>query len=364
MHKPSSSARHAADKITRGLVTRGQGHAASAPVRAETHKGPALHSAFQSKQKRKADVSSHAAAASLAGAAAALEQAVASGQLGCPKCRQAKFGCKRCRSRYVRVTGKPIPVDSTQHTAASALLQHPAVGSQSKHNKGQSAVESSQIAAAKSKVRQDTAVQTESRKRPQPSSSQPAQQQPPTHKRSSSSQPKLQPEAKKQKTSTASVPPKTKAQPLAHCNAKSCVLPRGTPAAASVPVKSRGQSTSGPKAKSSLLPKGTSAAALVSVKTRTQSVSRPKPLTAVKVRTPASGRVTATPKSVARPKALTAVKLNHTASGRVATAAGRAVADVLDSKLGCSKCRFVPSGCKRCRSKQAGQLSMPAAEKA
>lgn len=75
---------------------------------------------------------------------------------------------------------------------------------------------------------------------------------------------------------------------------------------------------------------------------------------------PASVPSKAKIRSVAAPKAMTAAKIQRTASGKAATAAGHAVAEALDSKLGCSKCRFVPSGCKKCRAKQAGQLSLAA----
>jgi len=67
-------------------------------------------------------------------------------------------------------------------------------------------------------------------------------------------------------------------------------------------------------------------------------------------------------KLVASPKVMTAAKIQRTISGKAATAAGHAVAAALDSKLGCSKCRFVATGCKKCRAKQAGQLSLAAAK--
>ena len=67
-------------------------------------------------------------------------------------------------------------------------------------------------------------------------------------------------------------------------------------------------------------------------------------------------------KLVASPRVMTAAKIQRTASGKAATAAGHAMAEAHDSKLGCSKCRFVPTGCKKCRAKQAGQLSLAAAK--
>lgn len=60
-------------------------------------------------------------------------------------------------------------------------------------------------------------------------------------------------------------------------------------------------------------------------------------------------------RSVASPKTMPAVKLRQTPSSRAATAAGSLLAQGLDSNLGCSKCRFQPTGCKRCRGKHAGQ---------
>ena len=90
-----------------------------------------------------------------------------------------------------------------------------------------------------------------------------------------------------------------------------------------------------------------------------QSRSVPLPKQASKAASvPAKART----KSVASPKVMTAAKIQRTVSGKAATAAGHAVAAALDSKLGCSKCRFVPTGCKKCRAKQAGQLSLTAAK--
>ncbi len=90
-----------------------------------------------------------------------------------------------------------------------------------------------------------------------------------------------------------------------------------------------------------------------------QSRSVPVPKQASKAASvPAKART----KSVTSPKVMTAAKIQRTLSGRAATAAGHAVAAAFDSKLGCSKCRFVPTGCKKCRAKQAGQLSLTAAK--
>lgn len=63
-------------------------------------------------------------------------------------------------------------------------------------------------------------------------------------------------------------------------------------------------------------------------------------------------------KSVASPKAMPAAKLRQTPSSKAAAAAGSLLVQGLDSNLGCSKCRFVPTGCKRCRAKQAGKMQL------
>ena len=58
-------------------------------------------------------------------------------------------------------------------------------------------------------------------------------------------------------------------------------------------------------------------------------------------------------------KALPAARIKTSKAGasQVASADGHALAMALDSKLGCSKCRFVARGCTKCRAKQAGQLT-------
>ena len=63
-------------------------------------------------------------------------------------------------------------------------------------------------------------------------------------------------------------------------------------------------------------------------------------------------------KTVAAPKAMPAAKLRQTPSSIAAATAGSILVQGLDSSLGCSKCRFMATGCKRCRAKQAGQLSL------
>lgn len=63
-------------------------------------------------------------------------------------------------------------------------------------------------------------------------------------------------------------------------------------------------------------------------------------------------------KSVVAPKAMPAAKLRQTPASKAAAAAGSLLVQGLDSNLGCSKCRFVPTGCKRCRAKQAGKAQL------
>lgn len=65
-----------------------------------------------------------------------------------------------------------------------------------------------------------------------------------------------------------------------------------------------------------------------------------------------------TVRSVGAPKAMPAAKIRRSPSSTAAATAGSVLGRGLDSNLGCSKCRFVPSGCKRCRAKQAGRLSL------
>lgn len=65
----------------------------------------------------------------------------------------------------------------------------------------------------------------------------------------------------------------------------------------------------------------------------------------------------AEPNPVKAGKPLSAARIKTSKVGAAASAAGQAAAEALESKLGCSKCRYVPSGCIRCRAKQAGQLT-------
>jgi len=163
----ASSARYAANRIAKSLVANArsasrQGSVAVAPAkkpRLPTHpSGPAarpqLH-ADPTPSNGKSSVAAALPAASPAAAAAALEQAAASGKVGCPKCRYAKYGCKKCRNAYVKKTGVLIPVDRSVQAAAFALLQ-PASGSSQGPKSGQPATKVSQPPSASAAASQVT----------------------------------------------------------------------------------------------------------------------------------------------------------------------------------------------------------------
>ena len=57
-----------------------------------------------------------------------------------------------------------------------------------------------------------------------------------------------------------------------------------------------------------------------------------------------------------RATSLKAANIKASQGDKAATAVGQAAAVALDSKLGCSKCRFAATGCGKCRAKQAGHL--------
>ena len=163
----ASSARYAANRIAKSLVANArsasrQGSAATAPAkkpRLPTHPpgpstGPQLHG-VPTPSNGKSSVAAASPAASPAAAAAALEQAAASGKVGCPKCRYAKYGCKKCRNAYVKKTGVLIPVDRSVQAAAFALLQ-PASGSSQGPKSGQPVTKVSQPPSASAAASQVT----------------------------------------------------------------------------------------------------------------------------------------------------------------------------------------------------------------
>ena len=82
--------------------------------------------------------------------------------------------------------------------------------------------------------------------------------------------------------------------------------------------------------------------------------NRLKPAAEGKIVTKAAEKNASLPAKVA--SSLPAAKIKASLRDKAATAAGQATAVALDSRLGCSKCRFATSGCGRCRAKQAGQL--------
>ena len=571
----ASSARSAANRIAKSLVINArsasrQGSAAAAPAkkpRLPEHPqgptpGPQLHAA-PTPRNGKSSVAAATPAASPAAAAAALEQAAASGKVGCPKCRYARYGCKKCRSAYVKKTGVLIPVDRSLEPAAFALLQPASGSSQQEPKPGQPVTKSSQPPSASAAAGQvigtgidrsgtvQSATQLTSAKR-RASSSELEQQQ--TAKKQKSAHPDhpmakqaansqqangrkapVAQAAKAGKPAAPSVPASSSASKLASGVKKSSTAaqPHASEASARLAKRARTASSpapaqgstdpTAPAPKRSRLTDGVTAAdALGTVPAKPSRASqsntadaaatrldkgkakasgmgttsaaalhRPKPSSTLKVAaaaateaqkhsgsrsvapqpkrfsgavrrpvrlahagpdpssskqqdevkgstaaapnagqpgkavsapTPAAGRqksdakavqlqqgaapgsavarpkqaagkgpAPAAPKSgvgalsrsvslltqaskaasvpakartnsVAFPKVMTAAKIHRTLSGKAATAAGHAVAAAHDSNLGCSKCRFVPTGCKKCRAKQAGQLSLAAAE--
>ncbi|KAL0040967.1 hypothetical protein WJX77_000497 [Trebouxia sp. C0004] len=160
----ASSARYAANRIAKSLVTNArsasrQGRAAFAPAKKPslpTHPpGPAARPQLHAVPPP-SNGGPSVTAASPAAAAAALEEAAASGKVGCPKCRYAKYGCKKCRNAYVMKTGVLIPVDRSVQAAAFALLQ-PASGSgQQGPNPGQPVTKVSQPPSASAAAGQVT----------------------------------------------------------------------------------------------------------------------------------------------------------------------------------------------------------------
>lgn len=591
----ASSARSAANRIAKSLVINAmsasrQGSAAGAPAkkpRFSAHPpgpstGPQL-CGVSTPSNGKPSVAAALPAASPAAAAAALEQAAASGEVGCPKCRYAKYGCKKCRNAYVKKTGVQIPVDRSVQAAVFALLQPASGSSQQGPKSGQPVTKASQPPSASATASQvigsgidwsgtvRSGTQPKSAKR-QSSSSETDQQQAtkkqksapdhPMPKQAANSKqshggkapvaqtakagkpaaaslpassscpgPKLASGVKKSSTaaqthaseasarlakrappSSSPAPGQGSTDPKAPAAKRSrlsesvsaadaaavAIAPdavqakpsrasqrnaaadaaaslsnkgkakaegvkttsagalhrskpgsvfkpaavaaaateaqkhKGSRSGASQPSRSSGAvrkpvelTPAGPDAGSSKQQdevKGSTAAALstvqpgkivktpksaagrqksdvkaVQVQQDTSAVARPKQAAAkgskatapkqVAGRGPApavpklaiSNRLSLAPlpkqaskaasvpakartKSVASPKLMTAAKIQRTLSGKAASAAGHAVAAALDSKLGCSKCRFVPTGCKKCRAKQAGQLSLTAAK--
>lgn len=518
-------AKHAANRTADSLVTSArsasrQGRPTTAP--AKTSQLPTQPSGSGTKPQQvmvKDSVKSKSAVA--AAAAAALEQASASGKLGCPKCRSARYGCKKCRSAYVRSTGTLIPVDRSLHAAAFALLGNLPGSTQQKTPPSRPLEQSSQqqlsavqparssealpqpVAKRQKTAKQATAAKlapatgskvavveaatsgkpvgpalgtTKGTKRALPASS-PAlprgRKDPsaPAAKRSRLSETvtatdvasgSAKSNSSRAAQRNATVGPvdgnsQSHAQAAAGDAAKAAVVshragpskaPNHTAAAGSAataqkrkanshgaaltgefqasarqadkpalaePTTSSKQrnavGTSSPAAPSTARPGGRAGLkAPRSAAGKPASVKKPAsarrqhpaqdPGVSMHKHTAAEAAQAATPKQapaarapkfgtaarsayvprqgckvasvpaklratnmVASPKVMAAAKIQRSASGKAATAAGHAVAEANDSKLGCSKCRFVPTGCKKCRAKQAGQLSLAASKR-
>lgn len=474
----------AADRVTKRLV-----HSAKSSIRQGVSVPPAAAAA--------------ASPPASTAAASALKHASASGKLGCPKCRHAVYGCKKCRAAFVRSTGLPIPVDRSLHADAFHALQHQSASNHSMPMSSQSVAVQKLPSSANTvrfsthgKAGQSTGPVTSTKgngkavvevaseghmgvadrqrhpvkgQRASADREAPSSDRQGSAKRARSEPPVQQPARKKQKAaSTSAVPaavdmsarvsgrvvPGTRRPQSAASPAVSKAHADSAPPAAAAERSSRLSQT--PKAlaagrqalpsKASTAAKGSASklstagkAADVlggkpssSAKAATQaagpssSSARPslsaakQPRKAVRLSVPAASarpaaklRVAALPKqaapvskqahkaiavlsktqtrgpspsfkraatsghastllkqaavtapamskakTVAPPKAMPAAKIRQTPSSAAAAAAGSIVLQGLDSSLGCSKCRFVPSGCKRCRAKQAGRLSL------
>ena len=469
------SSKNAADRATKRLV-----HSARSGAR--------QGSSAQTSLDNTAPTTS-AAASSTASvlAASALKQASVSGKLGCPKCRQAVYGCKKCRAAYVRTTGISIPIDRSLHADVFSMLQHPSAASNLSAAKSSQSVPvqkpgSAGTVKSASQARRGDAVgqgvytgkgkaaaavvvkgqkgefngqrlsasgQTASADREtlsadrqrsvKPTDAETLVQQPARKKlkaaatldataaadtgarvssRAASGSKRLQPDsspdvsklhaesAKRSRLSqTPKAPDSAKAPNRHHSTVKGLSLKlstAGRAAAASDGKPSSNAKSASRAAKLSTSSAGTSSATAMqpskAIKASVpaavarsvaapiaagksgaaalpkQAASAPKqackptltPLNSQKkgssYEASSSSTVPAMPnqavakaRSVASPKAMPAAKLRKTPSSRAATAAGSLLAQGVDSNLGCSKCRFQPTGCKRCRGKQAGQ---------
>ena len=461
------SSKNAADRVTKRLV-----HSARSGARQGSSGDPALGSS--------APAAAAAASSSASDAAAsALKQASVSGRLGCPKCRQAVYGCKKCRAAYVRTTGIAIPIDRSLHADVFSMLQHPPASShtaaKSSHlvpsqkpssaglvkgdmkgkavctgkgkaasaamPKGQKGVADGhrlpaqgqklsadrktlsadrrgsaklteatgqQPARKKQKVATPAAADTGAKisnraasysKRPPPDST------PDVRKAHADSAP---PAAKRSRLSqTPKAPATAQAPESCHSTAvkgsSSMLSTAGRAAAASGKPGSNAKSANRAAKPSSFSARTSSATAKQLSKAvrasapaaAARSVAAPiaagtphadalpkqaalaskqdgkptsvPPKSNTKGSDPAQKALSSSPapalppqaaaraRSVAAPKAMPAAKLRQTPSSRAAVAAGSLLVQGLDSNLGCSKCRFVPTGCKRCKAKQAGQ---------
>ena len=471
--QPSSNI--AADRVTKRLVHN---------ARSGARHGNSVRAPLDTSAPAAAAVAVASSSASDA-AASVLKQASVAGKLGCPKCRQAVYGCKKCRAAYVRNTGISIPVDRSLHADIFSMLQHPSafihsaakssqlvvgqkpssagiVKSASQAKQGDRASEavhagkgkvaavampkgrvpdgqkassdretfladrrgSAKFSGAEALVQQparkkqkaaatpdataaaETGARVSSRaasgsKRLQTDSSPDvrkmhADSAPPAAKRSRVSQtPKVpaaankdpdqstaikglsaklctagkaaagsagQPSSSAKSASQAARPSSSSAgKSSGTAKQPSKAVRRSVPAAlsrsATGPAAGKPQSVAVPKQAASAfkqacrhtsaLPKSNRKGSGPGMKTSSSSPAPPLPAQAA-----------AKARSVASPKAMPADQLRQTPSSRAAAAAGSLLVQSLDSNLGCSKCRFVATGCKRCRAKQAGHKNL------
>ena len=477
------SSKNAADRVTKRLV-----HSARAGARQGSSSHPPL------------DTTAPAAAAAASSsasdtAASALKQASVAGNLGCPKCRQAVYGCKKCRAAYVRTTGISIPIDRSLHADLFSMLQHqsassPSAAKSSQLVPGQEPSSAGTVESASQEKQGDragkavytergnaapaamskrqlgvahgqkisTSGQKASADRKSLSADRPGSAkstnpetlvQQPAHKkpkaaatpdaiaaantgarvssRAASGSKKLQPgsspdvrrphaespppPAKRSRLSqTPKVPAAAKAPGLHHSTAVKGLSPKLSTVGKAVAAFGDKPGSIGKSA--------SQAVRLSSSSARRSSAIAKQPRTAVKASVPAAlarspteptagksiaaalpkqaasafkqackptlaapksnrkgsgtgmkasssspapalpAQAAAKARSVASPKAIPAAKLRQTLPSRAAAAAGSVLVQGLDSNLGCSKCRFVPTGCKRCRAKQAGHKNL------
>ena len=382
-------------------------------------------------------------------AAAALKEASASGKLGCPKCRYATYGCKKCRAAYVKNTGISIPVDRSLHADIFSMIQPAAectggaplprqqtsagaqklsatqecqagINTESSSGKAMSAGIGS-TAAGKvqkaSKERQKAAATghgtAAAGQQVSPDTHSLSRKEARSGKRSASQPPEQDAVPKKQKTAAAHTLARSPARAV---TGNKGALPAGSPAlgrdqagldfttakrsrlsrqpaaetvaatASNLKPSTAGKaaaltgrkpdSNAKPAAQStrpsSVAPKseaksGTTmtaapgshaaARALLLSSARGHPKTKEKASAAKAAAAAAeapSSKASRKKKLVVSPKTMTAAKIRQTPSAKVASATGSALLHNLESKLGCSKCRFVASGCSRCRGKQAG----------
>ena len=477
------SSRNAADRVTKRLVRNAWSGA---------RQGSSVHHSLGTSAPAAAAAASSSASDA---AASALKQASVSGKLGCPKCRQAVYGCKKCRAAYARNTGISIPIDRSLHADIFSMLQHHSASSHSAAKssqsvpghrpnsagivksasqakrgdrageavpagtgkgapaavpKGQKGIADGQrLSASGQKASADReTLSADRRGSAKPTGPEAPVQQPACKKqkvaatpdantaaktvarvlsRAASGSKKLQPDSSPDvgKARVEAAPPAAKRTRLSQTpevlgaankasdpdqstavkglssklstagkaagasdgkpssNAKSAsqaarpssssvrkssanAKQHSKAVRTSVPAALSRSATAAGNPRSAVLPKQAASASEQACKpTSALPKSHRNKGSGLSLKASSSSPTAALPKqavatarSVASPKVLPAAKLRQTPSSRAAAAAGSLLVQALDSNLGCSKCRFVPTGCKRCRAKQAGQKDL------